>query len=195
MDEKLWCVYKHTNKANGKSYVGRCRWPNYNARWANGNGYKKAPLFWPEIVKYGWDGFTHEILYSGLSIKRANDLEKAVISSLKTNDPEHGYNICCGGAGFTAHHTESTRSRISNSLKKYVMTGSHRKHISESIFGTKHPQAKPVLQFTKDGVFVKEWGCAMDACRALGIPKPNLSACCLGKRTSAGGYKWAFERR
>ena len=49
---------------------------------------------------------------------------------------------------------------------------------------------KPVLQFTKDGAFVKEWPSATDAARELGFRIQNISACCLGKRKSAYGSIW-----
>ena len=58
MTEKKYCVYVHTNKANGKKYIGiTCR--NPEVRWRNGAGYKRHPKFYAAIQKYGWDGFTH----------------------------------------------------------------------------------------------------------------------------------------
>lgn len=191
-----WCVYKHTNKANGKAYVGRCRWPNYHDRWANGNGYKNAPVFWPAIVETGWDGFSHEILASDLSLEESNRIEMQMIAKFRTDDPAFGYNVSHGGAASFKglHHTDDAKRRIAERLKAYEMTEEHRRHLSESKFGIKHPRAKKVWQLTKDGRFIKEWGCMMDACRALGIQKANVSACCRGKVPSAGGYKWEFGR-
>ena len=189
-----YCVYKHTNKENGKVYIGRCKWPNYKDRWSNGNGYKDAPVFWPQIVEYGWDRFDHEILFSGLNAEQADNLEREMIAKYKSNDPAYGYNVCAGGVGFTAHHTEESKKKISNTLKAYTKTEDHRKHISESVKGIKHHSAKNVYQFTKNGVFVKAWDYMNQACNELNIQKANVSACCLGKRQSAGGYKWAYER-
>lgn len=187
------CVYKHTNKADGKSYIGRCRWPRYQDRWANGNGYKGSPRFWPEIEKAGWEAFDHEILFYDLDLEEANRLEQEMIEKYKTNEPEHGYNVTAGGIGFTgAHHTTDTRRRISEKLKCYEKTESHRKHLSESKTGAKHPSAKKVYQLTKDGALIREWDCMQQASNTLGISKPNISACCLGKRPSAGGYKWTY---
>lgn len=190
-----WCVYKHTNRLDGKAYIGRCRWPNYQERWANGNGYRNAPRFWPEIERNGWDTFSHAILFCDLDVNEANRIEQEMIAKYKTNDPEHGYNVCAGGQGFTgAHHSEDTRKRISEKLKKYEKTEQHRKHISESKSGVKHHAAKRVYQMTKSGELIKVWDYMQQACDALKISKPNVSACCLGKRPSAGGYKWTYER-
>lgn len=190
-----WCVYKHTNRMNGKVYIGRCRWPNYQARWANGNGYRNAPRFWPEIEKNGWCGFNHAILFYDLSLDEANIKEREMIEKYRTNDPEYGYNICSGGAGFTGgHHSADTRERIAKKLKEYEITEEHRRHLSESKIGVDHPRAKRVYQLTKDGELVKEWDYMQQACEALGIRKENVSACCRGLRPSAGGYKWTYVR-
>ena len=63
--DTLWCVYKHTNKTNGKVYIGKtCRKPEY--RWNEGKGYIYQRHFWNAINKYGWDNFEHEILIKDL---------------------------------------------------------------------------------------------------------------------------------
>ena len=193
---KKWCVYKHTNKNDGKSYIGRCRWPNYSQRWGNGNGYKESRRFWEAIESNGWDSFYHEILFDNLDFEESNRLEKEMIAKYKTNDPAYGYNISNGGIEFFKgqHHTEETKKRISEKLKTYEMTEEHKKHLSESKTGIKHHLAKKVFQFTKSGDFIKEWDYMKQACEELGISKSNISSCCLGRRPSAGGYKWTYER-
>jgi len=51
--------------------------------------------------------------------------------------------------------------------------------------------SKPVLQFTKDGEFIKEWESATAASRQLNIPLPNITNCINGyKYKSAGGFVW-----
>ena len=69
MEEKKWCVYTHTNNINGKKYVGiTCNKPE--RRWRNGKGYI-LQQFYNAIQKYGWDNFTHEILFNNLTEKEA----------------------------------------------------------------------------------------------------------------------------
>lgn len=71
----MWTVYKHTNKINGKSYIGiTSRKPEQ--RWGkNGINYgsvnKTHGCFYDAILKYGWDNFTHDILVEGLSYDEA----------------------------------------------------------------------------------------------------------------------------
>ena len=53
--------------------------------------------------------------------------------------------------------------------------------------------AKPILQLDKStGEVIREWECQRDIERELGINQRNISACCLGKRKSTGGFKWKF---
>lgn len=56
-------------------------------------------------------------------------------------------------------------------------------------------QSKPVLQYTLDMVFVKEYPSIGEASRQTGINKANISACCKGKYgcKSAGGYIWRYK--
>ena len=50
----------------------------------------------------------------------------------------------------------------------------------------------PILQFTKDGTFVKEWLSAHEAERHLGIAQQSICACLKGRYKSAGGYIWRY---
>ena len=99
MNDKVYIVYQHKNKINGKSYIGiTCQKPEY--RWgADGNRYIKCPLFWNAIQKYGWDCFDHIILYTDLSEEEAYEMEQKIIAELHTTDPNYGYNLSIGGSG------------------------------------------------------------------------------------------------
>ena len=53
--------------------------------------------------------------------------------------------------------------------------------------------SKPVLQYTKYGVFVREWKSTRDVERNLGYFHNNISYCCNGKHKSAYGYVWKYK--
>ena len=67
-----WCIYKHTNKTNGKVYIGQtCQKPE--DRWQCGNGYTHNPYFYAAIRKYDWQtGFTHEIIEEDIASQKAS---------------------------------------------------------------------------------------------------------------------------
>lgn len=52
---------------------------------------------------------------------------------------------------------------------------------------------KKVNQYDLDGNFIQEWDSAADIQKNLGIPKQNISKCCLGLRHTCGGFVWKFE--
>ena len=56
---------------------------------------------------------------------------------------------------------------------------------------TNGKQSKPVLQFTLDGEFVREWPSTME-CERNGFSQQHVSECCLGKRKSHKGFLWMF---
>lgn len=115
--EKKYCVYVHTNKANGKKYVGiTSMLPE--KRWANGRGYRSNRLFYRAIQKYGWDGFAHEVLEGGLTKQSAYEMEVELIRSMQLTNPEHGYNLDKGGNG-SNRITEETRKKLSDGTKRY----------------------------------------------------------------------------
>nr|DAN12778.1 MAG TPA: intron associated endonuclease [Caudoviricetes sp.] len=95
-ETKRYFVYAHENKFNGKVYVGITGKNKPEKRWQNGNGYK-GTYFYNAIKKYGWDGFEHKILFSGLTQSQAFDVEKRLIKELQSNKREYGYNIADGG--------------------------------------------------------------------------------------------------
>lgn len=100
MDDKVYIVYQHINKINGKSYIGITSQPTYRRWGKDGQKYNECPHFWNAIQKYGWDNFDHRILYTGLTHDEACEMEKKIISEYNTTNPENGYNISKGGDGY-----------------------------------------------------------------------------------------------
>ena len=68
-----YSIYKHTNRFNGKCYIGQTKCEDLTRRWTGGNGYKECKHFHNAILKYGWKSFAHEILETGLTAEQAND--------------------------------------------------------------------------------------------------------------------------
>lgn len=58
--------------------------------------------------------------------------------------------------------------------------------------GANHSEAKKIFQYSKEGIFMKEWACISDACRELKINSSNVSMCAKHQRRIAGGYRWEY---
>lgn len=107
-----YCVYMHTNRSNGKRYIGitnsiKRRWHN------NGIQYRGCAYFWNAIKKYGWESFDHCVIVSGISRSKAIEKEKELIALYQTTNPKFGYNLTSGGDGMNDYtHTEEARRKI-----------------------------------------------------------------------------------
>ena len=79
------------------------------------------------------------------------------------------------------------------------LTQQHRKRGNEhpkpfkGKVGILHPTSKSVLQYTKDGVFVKRWESISLANKHYNTN--HISDCCLGKRKNCVGFIWVFEKQ
>lgn len=128
---RKFVVYKHTNKINGKIYIGiTCR--PVSKRWgAQGQCYKNNAHFYSAIQKYGWDNFEHEILFSDLSLTKASSKEQELVNFYVSYNPKFGYNGTKGGE-FAIEFTEETKRKMSESRKGREITDEWRQHLSEA---------------------------------------------------------------
>lgn len=117
MDESTWSVYMHQSPS-GKRYIG-ITGGALSKRWAGGSGYRKNPIFYRAILKYGWDNIAHVVLASGLSRGEAVELEKFYIQLFRSNDRRFGYNATAGGDGCNG----SPRSEETKALLRAKCSG------------------------------------------------------------------------
>ena len=157
MEERKYCVYKHTNKHNGKVYIGITS-QRPSKRWDCGRGYQKNKHFWNAIQKYGWYSFEHEILFSGLRSDEAFAKERELIQEYDSRNYNKGYNLSSGGEGgatgisgekhpmWGKHHTEETRKKMSQSRKGVPFSperlAAHRERLDRKVLSER---AKRVL--------------------------------------------------
>jgi len=66
-------------------------------------------------------------------------------------------------------------------------------NITEGILNRNKKLCIPVLQFDKDGNFIRRYNSLKETVD-FGFTYQHVSACCRGKRKSAGGYIWKYER-
>lgn len=159
-----YTVYIHTNKVNGKKYIGITK-QEPKRRWQNGLGYLNT-YFGNAIVKYGWDNFNHDIIMSGLSKDMACQLEIALIAQFRTNEREYGYNISEGG-----ETCDIIRPKT----------------------GIEHPNHKRVKQIdpiTHEVICV--YDSQTDAANILNICRKSITKACQGILCTYKGYIWEY---
>lgn len=189
-------VYVHVNKHNGKKYFGiTCR--DVKVRWRrDGSGYKDSDHFWKAICKYGWDGFHHWVLFSGLDKETACKIEQQLIAEHMTMDGRFGYNLTSGGEHYTPSSeaiekmraakvgwkpSEETRKKLSAAKKGVPKTEEHKRKISEA-------QSQPV-ECIETGRIYRGLNVAA---KCIGRSPSCISCAIHGKQKTAGGYHWRF---
>ena len=200
-----YIVYKHTSPS-GKVYIGiTCQHPA--KRWRGGEGYKRNTLFYRAIKKYGWDSFSHEILFSDLSKDAACSMEIALIKSHDSINPQKGYNTSTGGESGTAGVTPWNKG-VPSPLRGTHLSPEHRQNIRAGRLGKPHPHKGCV--FTKEhienlsiahnhqkrAVLCVETGQTYASIREAETQTGvrHVGECCrkVAKYKTAGGYHWKF---
>lgn len=209
-----YSVYMHTSP-HGKVYIGiTCKPPEF--RWKNGFGYTNNKHFYNAISKFGWSNFKHDILDSNLTKEEAEEKEIQLIKKYKSNNPKYGYNISAGGKSANGYkHTESTKKKISNSLKGQKHTAS--RLLNQSITwkklwqsaefrlkmsvahkgknrGSANPSSKEVYQYGLNGNLISVFESVGEAERITGIDHRQICACCNHKRKTCHGHVWKYEK-
>lgn len=132
MPKPRFIIYCHTNRMNGKKYVGQTKY-SLEHRWS---GHVHAALkrggrtaFCNAIRKHGADAFTHEVIDVVTTQAGANSAERAWIEHLSCQSP-NGYNLSSGGETSITH--EMTRQKISESWRDPVKKASRLSKIREA---------------------------------------------------------------
>ena len=68
--------------------------------------------------------------------------------------------------------------------------GTHNERMAKT--KTNGKQSKPVLQFTLDGEFVREWPSTME-CGRNGFYSSHVTECCNGKRKTYKGFRFMYK--
>jgi len=118
MEKRDYSIYMHTNKQNGKVYIGQTR-TSLKERWKNGNGYNNQVSFCGAIKKYGWDGFDHTLVETGLTKEEAEHLENFYIDFFECCDNRYGYNLRSGGVSGPIL-SETSKQKISIAKKGQI---------------------------------------------------------------------------
>lgn len=187
---KSYDVYKITNKINNKVYIGITS-KGISARWKEHlyNAEHECPFkLHRAIRKYGKENFTVELIDFCNSWDELAAKEKEYIKQYRSNEDEFGYNLTEGGDGtFGRLHSEETKEKIrQKALGREVSDETKRKLSEAGKIRTEGRDAywksgnvgatrrKPVLQYTKDGKFIREYEGVNIAAKETGIHVTTL---------------------
>lgn len=85
--------------------------------------------------------------------------------------------------------SEDHKRKISEAEKGRKLTEEHKAKLS----GANNPNSKRVGMYDMNtGKLYAEWDCTCQAAKEMGISQQNISACCRGKRKTAGGWIWNY---
>lgn len=204
-----WSVYKHTCP-DGKVYIGATG-KSPRVRWNYGYGYRNSN-FYSAIREWGWNNILHEIIATGLSENQAYELEEKLIAEHDATNPDKGYNLATGRGTTGVVISEQTRQRLITSHlgKKNPHTSEWNKNIRKGNLGKKNPHAgvrrsagcrekiakvhsKKVEQYDLNLNLIRVYDSLRSAEKETNIKNQNISACCLGKTKTAGGYVWKYQ--
>jgi group I intron endonuclease len=193
-------IYKITNP-QGKIYIGKST--NLHKRikeYSILSQIKGQPKIYNSIKKYGYENHLFEIIETC----DKNIINEKEIYWINFYDSVTiGLNLKQGGEGGN-HHPETILKMRNTKLNKKqpwsipqatIMGKANKGKIRTEEFKTniRLNNSKPVLQYDKQGNFIKIWECGFDAARFLGKPNSAISECCNGKRKTAYGYIWRFK--
>jgi len=68
----------------------------------------------------------------------------------------------------------------------------HRKGISDKVTGINTKNCKAIKQFSKKGIFIKEFHSIQQASRDTGAAAGNIQRCCTGEYKSSKGFIWSY---
>ena len=134
-------IYKITNTANGKSYIGQTIRDAEKTRIRYHLAGYGNQLVKRAIEKYGQDAFTYKILHDGIIPEFLDMLEIEAIAKFNTLSP-HGYNLTTGGGG--GFPSDETRQKHLEAIRH---PETRQKHLE----AMRHPEVRQKLSKASTG--------------------------------------------
>ena len=157
MENENFIIYKLTNTVNNKIYVGGTtdtidtRFHRHVVRSLKGSEY---PLH-KAIREYGEEAFEKVIIEDCSSLEQMNERERYWIATLSATNPEIGYNAKAGGG-----------IRLQSVASRLKIGEAHKGKISE--------KRTPILQYTKDGLFIAEYPSLTEAAEQVKLQRSQI---------------------
>ena len=224
---KSYIIYKLTSPSGGV-YIGQTS--RTIEERAGKNGYQyivhkknkyKQNLIAEAILKYGWDNFTKEVLYQGLTKNEANILEIETINYYRKKT--ECYNIANGGDGLDGvnerkikqYHLNGEFLKEWDSLKsaeEYLGIYKAQANICACCQGRKKraygyiwrysednspitplmPYRSTIGQYDKEGNLIATFKSLREASQVLNISENGIGNVLHNRAKTCGGFIWKF---
>lgn len=212
-------IYKITSPTN-KVYIGQSWELSRRLREYEIYDCKSQRKLYNSVIKYGWEAHEFEILMNvseNVSQEMLDQIEQTYMDYYR----KLGFELMnLKGAGSRGKLSEESKKIIGIKLRGRKLSEDHKNNIREGFksmdaqsrkdWGEKISRAKsgvmrtgvmrkngngskPVSQYTKDNVFVRNWPSLIEVTRQLGINTGNIASVLQHKRNSAGGFKWKYK--
>lgn len=214
LDNSKYYIYKITSPSN-KIYIGQTTSPKIRFKSYKNLNCKGQSYLYHSFLKYGIKNHVFEILESynrDIDISLLNDREIFYIKDLK----DKGFillNLDLGGRNspkseetkkklslikkgkykgeknpmYGKHHDESVKLKISLVNKGRKMSKENREKLTKIV-------SKEILQYNKEGVFIKEWSSSTQVSKELGFNSRVINSQARGLRKSAYGFIWKYKK-
>lgn len=209
-DWKKAGVYCITCIVNNKKYIGcskniYSRINNHKYSLEKQSLKQENQYFIDDFKKYGYKKFNYEVLeYTSENLK---DKEFYYINLYDTINRKKGYNLRRDNSKNGMIALKETRKKYSEAQRERFSKKEERDKIGKrsSKFWKENPNIKErmadkvskaltkykILQYTKDGEFIKEWNRVKDIIKENPTYKVhNIYAVCSGEKPSIYGYVW-----
>lgn len=213
IDNSKFYIYKITSPS-GKVYIGQTTHIKLRFKAYKYLSCKGQNRLYKSFVKHGVQNHTFEIIEkfnSDIDVSILNDREIFYIKDYK----DKGFtllNLTDGGLNcrkseetrkklsqaklgkykgelnpmYGKTHTADVRLKISNINKGRRMTKENRENLTKIV-------SKPVIQYSKNSEFIKEWDSATEVTKELGFNSRVINSQARGLRKTAYGFIWKYK--
>lgn len=163
------------------------------------------PLLYKSFKKYGFENHVIDIIHE-CSQDEADTKEAFYIQEYKScvyDNKRCGLNVHRQSVSMGYIVPQDIRDKISTKLMGHSVSQKTRDGISKAnlnrTLSDEHKEKMythtrvPILQLSKEGLFIRRWDSMGEVTRTLGIHTSAISNCCRGLQKQSGGYKWTYE--
>lgn len=198
-------IYSISNKITGKRYIGSA--VNFRNRKNQHLHHLRAKTHHSRYLQNAWNRYGEEnfIFLILEEVANVNDLINREQWYLDNTNCE--YNMCrIAGSSLGIKRSEETKKRVGEAFLGKKLSKEHCDKISQAlsgrIFSEEHcrnlaimneKNYKPILQYTKDGEFIREWKSITEAIKSFTPFAYSINVNLSGRCKSAKGFIWKYK--